>query len=102
MNRDKNGKIEFAFDEYLFSKEEALELSKDSTKYNEIKEKSKKAIDKDERFDIHLYCKSGEKETDKDNQILAYRFESNGNQQPRNSITPIVIQNQSLKQLQIN
>lgn len=90
LNRDKDGKIEFAFDECLFSKVDALDLSKDFTKYDEIKEKSKKAIDKNERFDIHLYCKSGEKETDKDKEILNYPF--NSNEQTQHIITDMNIE----------
>lgn len=86
LNRDKDRKIEFASDEFLFSKEDALKLSKDLAQYDKIKRESEKAaIDKDERFDIHLYCKSGPKETDKDKEILNYPF--NSNEQTQHIIT---------------
>jgi hypothetical protein len=98
LNRGKDGKIEFAFDEFLFSKADALKLSGDSIKYNEIKEKSKKAIDKNERFDIHLYCKSGKEENDKDRKISIFEFD---NQKPQNKITHLIL-DKKLQQLQIN
>ncbi len=95
LNRDANGKIEFAFDECLFSKADALELSKNFTKYDEIKEKSKTTISKNERFDIYLYCKSGSSKENEDNQILKADFET---QKPRNKITNISLykKNQSI------
>ena len=88
LNRGKDRKIEFAFDEFLFSRADALELSIDFTKYDKIKAESTTKISKDERFDIYLYCKSGPKETDKDNEVLKAEFNSN-NQQPQNKISNI-------------
>ena len=84
LNRGKDGKIEFAFDECLFSKDNALELSGDLTKYDEIKAKSTTKISENERFDIHLYCKSGPNKADEDNQILKAEFDT---QKPQNKIT---------------
>ncbi len=103
LNRDKDGKIEFAFNECLFSKADALKLSKDITKYNEIKELSKTTISDNERFDIHLYCKSGPNETDNDKQILKAEFNSN-TQKPQNKITNLSLdkKNQSINKIKID
>jgi hypothetical protein len=98
LNRDKDGKIEFASDEFLFSKEDAVKLSQDFAEYDEIKKRSKLKISDNERFDIHLYCKSGEKENDKDKEILKAEFNA---QKPQNKITNTRIENQSLKKSQI-